>query len=273
MKHVFMLPVMLVLLVSCSQHKYLSTTWEKPEYKQAEQIPATAYIYDNDERLFYLIGNDKLNLYVHLKSNNPTIQRQLMRTGLTVWIDTLAKKKKNVGLKFPVENMGSFKALPQLAKNSAKEAPYIEEMKEKYIEKLYDIELIGFSGEGSREMIPSHSKFASCSVNLNTKKDILYTFKVPFQSLGIDYASGKLLSISIESGALPEHRRPEGMSGRTGGGRPGGMGGGRSGMGGGRPGGMGGGRPGGKQGGSSQMSAREESNTQIKIQLKKVKLQ
>lgn len=258
---------MLVLLSSCSHKNYLASKWEKSIYKEVEEIPSPDYECDKDKKLYYLITNDSANMYIHIKAVDKTVQKHILAPGLTVWIDTLAKNKKLLGIKFPIDNYARLTMPPKRERTGQNEEQNFDEMKDQLSQKYFDIELIGFTGKGSREIIPGKNEQISVKIDLNKQKDILYTYKVPFKSIGLRYQSEKLLSINLESEALSSANRPGGMEGgrpeRMGGGGPGGMGGSMGG--GGRPGGM-------QEGRSSQMQDKQQMTTSIKIQLKKVKL-
>lgn len=55
-----------------------------------------------DRRVSLGFLNDRDCLYLCLRTDDPGMQRQILRTGLTVWIDPAGGRKKALGIKHPV---------------------------------------------------------------------------------------------------------------------------------------------------------------------------
>lgn len=274
MDRIFISLIIAVALCGCSQQKYVTTKWEKRSYKVIESIPVLDYHYNTEGKLFYLVTIDSANLYVHLKIADESAQKKILMFGFQTWIDTTAKNKKQMSIKFPLpadERMGNMLLDNETKRNRMD----FEAYKNMTINQLMEIELLGFSGKNSSQFV---SAITNNSVNgkieMNESGDILYLLTIPFKSLGIENKYDMYLSLNLESGHLSEEMRQGGMIG----GRPGGMSGGRPGGAGGRTGNMGGGRPGGMRGGGNpqmmqqKMQERQQLSTPIKIKLKKVKL-
>jgi hypothetical protein len=57
--------------------------------------------YSEKGKFYYNISNDRDNLYIDLKIFDKDVQRQVLTSGLTVWINTNGKKGKKTGVRYP----------------------------------------------------------------------------------------------------------------------------------------------------------------------------
>src|SRR5580704_15395084 len=57
--------------------------------------------YNSDKKVHYMITNDKTNLYVVVKTNDPVQQGNIMNAGLTFSVDTKGRKKSAFSTTFP----------------------------------------------------------------------------------------------------------------------------------------------------------------------------
>jgi hypothetical protein len=55
-----------------------------------------------DTNVAVSVSNDQQNLYLCLRVDNEAYSSQIMRQGLTVWFDLRGKKKKTLGLRYPI---------------------------------------------------------------------------------------------------------------------------------------------------------------------------
>ena len=102
-------PVLLILVLvffitsSCSRLE-LESTWKDRDIvldgKGGDWLGAKYYFED----LSISVGliNDTQHLYVSMMTENPMARAQMMRQGLTVWLDPEGGKKKIFGIKFPL---------------------------------------------------------------------------------------------------------------------------------------------------------------------------
>lgn len=104
-------------LITCA----LSTLMVLPQISYAQEItlalksPPTAVTidgknkewgdklayHDTENNLYYTISNDKENLYLVIKTNDPKQQNSIILTGVTFSIDTKGRKKKSYSVTFP----------------------------------------------------------------------------------------------------------------------------------------------------------------------------
>lgn len=262
MKTLILLLSILVISISAgySQSNVTTAKWLKDEYKNVQDIPHLDYLYDVDQKLFYLITNDSANLYINLKAADQSTQKKILMFGLTVWIDKDAKNKKNTGLRFPVPNEGD----PENNNRPMVQGLDFNEIKQEIVDNANEIELIGFSGKNSSEIISTLANNAiHAAMFMDTNGDLLYQLCIPLKQLEIDYNPENLLSVNLESGEAKMKGQPGKMKGE----RPGG------GM-------AGGGMPGGRMPSGNRnpemmqnrMNDFNQMSTPIKIKLKKVRL-
>jgi hypothetical protein len=60
--------------------------------------------YSEKGKFTYLISNDKENIYIDLRFVDKAVQRQVLASGVTVWISTDGKKSKDRGVRYPVRS-------------------------------------------------------------------------------------------------------------------------------------------------------------------------
>ena len=267
MNRLIILAVMASTFGLCSAKKTVTSKWEKAAYHEADSINFMDYKYNG--KLLYLISNDAENLYVHAKVTDKKVQRMLITSGMTVWLGTHAKGKKEMGIRYPLpmEKNSNTKGQRREGKRT-EESP--EVARQRLLEASNKLELIDFPNEPGEHIISTlNREYVVAHIAVNDKGEMNYTLQIPYKNIGFNYTHGALISLNLETGKMSgNNSKPSvGMSGSMGGGMSGGPSGG---MGGG-PGG-GGGRPGGMQGGgrsqgqsSGPNSGQESSSISIKI--------
>ena len=271
-KNLFILALIVLFTFSCSQQKYVTSKWQKEEYKQTGNIPRLDYWYSKDGQLLYLVTNDSENLYVHLKVSERTSIQKILNFGFTVWIDKDGKNKKKIGVKFPLTQSDRMPPAQYQNNQSMNKSNGANKFKSQLLDQIFEIELIGFNDNKENDIILANTKnHINGKMSFNEYNELEYQLKMPFKYFNIDLKKNRLISINMESGSLDmgnSASRQAGFNAGGGGGRPGGGGG--QGMGG----GMG---KGGHQGGGSgmqnqKMGARQELLTPIKIKIKRIEL-
>lgn len=59
--------------------------------------------YNSETQVNYTLANDKNNLYLVLKTNDPVVQSKILTSGITLSIDTKARKKSSYSVTFPMQ--------------------------------------------------------------------------------------------------------------------------------------------------------------------------
>ncbi len=244
-----------------------NSDWEQP-YRYA----------DSKARIAFRFSNDRTNLYITMKTDDPVTQQKILKAGMYVWIDPSVKSKKNIGILFPMENIEQEK-IQRTDKEGEAKAPKTDLLK-KEILSASDYTLKGFTGcEGTYSLAQKNSCQIVAKMGISAAtNELVWEAVIPFKAFykeAIDAQDfGKSVDIGFEINAL---KRPADKSGNEGGaagggggmrGGGGGGGGGMRGGGGGRGGGMkgGGGRSGGEAN-SERTRLFEKSNTWQTVQL------
>ncbi len=183
--------------------------------------------------------NDSEYLYVALFTADRSVQRQVMMSGMTVWLDVTNSEEKSFGVRFPMGFHG--KDMPRLGRpgqdgtDPAERQKQIDDM----IAGMDEFEIIG-PAEGSDRLVKM-GEIDDVKVAVRQDKgSFIYELRVPltiagsgnFYGLGTN--PGDMIGMAIESPKIKRDatRDPEmalggtGRGGRGGGGRGDGMGGG-----------------------------------------------
>lgn len=257
----FIYIILLALLSACSSQKTISAKWQEEEVNSISDIPRTAYQYHTDNKLFYLFTNDDEFLYVNLKVDDQNIQKRLLMSGFTIWIDSSAKSDKYMGLKYQVD-------------------PNKMLMKPEEIEKYLPLDENGkkmslmsyFLNNTIQEPIGFNKQSDDIKYHFDqdSQRSLNFQLVLPIKYFSAKQSISPIISLILESKApVNMKQRPEGggpqmgMSNSGGSGRSGG------GPGGGGPGGRGGGKSGGERGEGQVQNNRIKD---IKIEVKKLQL-
>lgn len=224
------------------------------------------------------ICNDSARVYLLVSFRNADYARLIHMSGLTVWLDTQGKKKKNFMVRLTGgPTMEQIAALSgKSSDNSQKQAPSGTQGRSGQSEKKMENKLICFQKDYIEEkQIPMDgSQGPACAFGVD-KGFFVYEFSVPLKesavlSYGLGADPAKIIGLGLIWGEMDKkemgENRPEGGGGmppRGGGGGgmpPGGMGG---------PGGSGGpgGDPGGRSGGPGGGDMPEKQEVWLKAQL------
>jgi hypothetical protein len=77
--------------------------------------------YSEKGKFYYYLSNDRDNLYIDLRIFEKEVQRQVLASGLTVWINTDGKKAKKTGLRYPARMQNQDR--PDMAGMGNQQAP------------------------------------------------------------------------------------------------------------------------------------------------------
>lgn len=247
-----------VLFSACSSQKIISSKWQKEAIKPISDIPRTDYQYLSDDKLFYLISNDDSCLYVNIKVDDQNVQRRLLMSGFTIWIDSSVKLQKYMGLKYQVDPNKMLMKPEELQKYLP-----LDENGEKislmsYILKNIQQETIGISG---------NSDDISYHFALEDNNSLNFQMVLPIKYFASKQNTTPIISLILESKApenmkqKPQSQRPQMGMANGGSESPGG-------------GGRGGGKPGGKGGGENGAvrEVQAEKVKDIEIKIKKLQL-
>ncbi len=229
--------------LSAQKGRFYMNSWHRSADNKMN-IPSDKYSYYEKGKLYYFLSNDNENLYVDIKTDEPSVQNRILKEGLTIWIDMDNKPVKKMGVRFPIgseyasDHNKSGLHEGELLPDGSLVTP---------LTMANTIELVGFSGEDTRRFPSDNADTFRGSVEYDKEGTLHYDLTIPFAKLPLrnskDGNGAMPFEFGIEYGAPPEdfnaHRSApppsqysQASSGTGGGSR------GNSSHGGGRPGGM-----------------------------------
>jgi len=232
---------LLVLFLSFFMHMNcsmleLESTWKDRDItldgKGGDWLGAKYYF--EDSAISVGLINDAQYLYVSMMTENPMIRTQIMRQGLTVWLDPKGGKNKIFGIKYPLGRQGEEQEGERLTPEAMMDETAREEMMQKLQESMTELEVLGPDEEVLGKMDIKDAKGIDVKMR-NAGGTFVYELRIPLSSseeypYAVGVKSGDMIGVGFLSPKL-QMQKPRGMRG---GGMPG-MGG-RGGM---RAGGMG----------------------------------
>lgn len=272
--------VSMMMMTGCAKMPVYKSTWlqlTSPE-KENNKNWYEGMCYDSESGIIYGLSNNQENLYIKMKFANSILQQKVMRTGLTVWIDTLGRKNKQLGLTFPVRS--SSNNLQDANNRKPREDEVIRNTQiqidtalfnSKYRAGMQTMELINYNGDGRVDFLDNKNEEGiTATLRMDEEKMMYYEAEISLKKI---FPNPKIFlndttqyfSFGIETGKI------EMPSMGGGGGRPQMSGGGRPQMGGG---GMrGGASPRGDSGmDSDKMAIMKAMGVESKIWVKKASL-
>ncbi len=206
--------------------------------------------YSKDARMLYSVYNDDQNLYVVMSVTDKTVQKKILMAGLTFWMDTIAKKKEQLGITFPragsmknsFSKMNKEQMMQQMQNGGMQQSMNYAELNQKFSSSLNDMEIVGFNNKKEPEIVFNQNvNGINASIQFDEEGTLHYQASIPLKFIFSNPAEylnnpNKVFSFGFKTGAVDMPSMPSG--GRPGGGMAsGGMRGGAM-PGGGRPGGM-----------------------------------
>lgn len=223
MKYTIAILMILWGFVSCNPEMFNSIYVKNKA--QLQQLPIDSMKFDAKNKWLYAISNDTKNLYVRFRITDEKQQRQLLGLGLTIWLDTLNKKNKIFGLKYPYRDIqNDFKPeMPPMMKPQKQQPDFAA---------FTDMIIYGLDGKDSENMAGTNNMLGiTAQIQADENNIMYYTAIIPLKYVGKKPFSLAYQIVLPESGSRPQmdERPMSGSSGRGGGMHPGGMGG-QSGM-------------------------------------------
>ena len=235
--------VSLILLESCSSSKKASSSSGSSEDKfySRRLTPVIdgkmnewgdALLFDNSTKCIYAIANDDTALYIVIKAADRTQQMKIVQGGMEIWIDDKAKKKKSIGVKFPLGG-GSMSMPAGRTNSSGQDSKEIRQLMRQQMKlKMLREELTGFK-EGFNGSYDVYSNVrVKPVIDWDDNDNMVYELVIPFATLD-ETVRANLNNISIgifikglkmeegSGGGMPAGGPPGGGM-RGGGGPPGG---------------------------------------------------
>ncbi|MCX7973867.1 MAG: hypothetical protein N3B16_05135 [Candidatus Aminicenantes bacterium] len=165
------------------------------------------------EQLLLGFINDQDFLYLHFVVSNRSRVAQIIRQGLTIWIDATGKKKKHWGIRYPVGGaLGRRQFPPMFGRPEAtgkKEPP----LKEERMEMPQELEIIKADKDEPERIDLLQAKKEGLVIQAKPEKGVLvYELKIPLKfseknRLAIGAEPGKTISLGFETGELKMERQ------------------------------------------------------------------
>jgi hypothetical protein len=178
----------------------------------------------------YAFRNDSENLYVLFIFKKPTreFMTTINETGMTIWLNTEGKNKKDYGIKFQIKTVtaDNYIAILERMGMSVPEEKK-EEIRKKPTYQVFHNEVIDKKGEASEiEASTSGPVF-----NFGGKKERTFEYRIPIQRgegqpVGIGTEPGKTIKVGFEWGGLSDEMKTQRLAGQIEGGTAGRAGGG-----------------------------------------------
>jgi len=220
--------ILLIILLftgNCySQNINTARWWDKNFNNTVKSLPLPDFLYNSDNRIFYIIGNDQDSLFICLKIPDEFQQHEILHGGITLWIDLNDKKNKELGIRFPVGNV------QQKHPKDEELSTDVNYRRNQLIEQLNEIELIGFKEDQDRYIIPCNNPVEiHATIDYDMNGYLFYKLVVPFNKIpDSTFNSDKLFSIGIETSGQKdsgqnrevqgdERKHPGGRGSRAGG--------------------------------------------------------
>jgi hypothetical protein len=232
--YLLILTLFLFTIVGCSTLQ-LESTWRDREIEldgKGGEWQGAKYYFEDGAISVGLI-NDEKYLYVSLMTENPMTRAQIMRHGLTVWLDPKGKKNKTFGIKYPLGRQDDEQEGEQIDPQAMRDETTREEMMQRFQETMTELEVLGPDGKVLARMDIEDAKGIEVKMR-NAVGTFTYELKVPLASseeypFAIGVKPGEAIGVGFLAPKLEMQRR----SGIYGGGGmppggsmpPGGMGG------------------------------------------------
>jgi hypothetical protein len=243
--------------IFAQKDKSFNINWHNKEHDNIK-FKSSELQYSEKGKFYYNMSNDKENLYIDLKIFDQDVQRTVLASGLTFWINMDGKKVKKTGLRFPARQGSPDMTNMQSLQNQQNRMPGggITPSGVRNMQKPpeYKIELIRLGGSDDSFITPNEANNFRGSFRFEPDGNMWYELIIPLSKLperSSKKGNDKAFILGISYSAIGSRPGGGGAGAPDFGGEMGGPGGG-GGMGGpgGGPGGGGGGR-GGRSGGGA----------------------
>jgi hypothetical protein len=219
-KKLIMMVVILTAINAYAQNYIVKQETEEPGLSGIE-YPIENMEYDYSTKVMYSISANNTNLFVHIRIGDEELQRQWLRRGITVWIDTTGHRKQTMGFTYRGMKPQN-KPLPNSGQDMqpATKPNHNNEVKEPSgLDSNGGLELIGINAKGDVVFVTDTNQYGiSAQCHITDEKVLYYKGIIPLKYLG----NPEKMSIGIV--AMPNkpqekqqmqngQMRPEGQAG------------------------------------------------------------
>ena len=185
----------------CKWHAVISADDEEGLINQMQ--------FNEKSQFLFLISNDEENLYVDLIQADKASVQKIMRFGLTIWFNPEGKRKKGMGIQFPVTQEEDGEPSFKREKGGDRK----EMMMAMMARKNQEMVLVGFGGKGEQKVIdPRIDSSFHGKVEMMEGGRIHVSLVLPLEKLGRSNIEtiNNPFSVGFETGYLDLNR--EGMT-------------------------------------------------------------
>jgi hypothetical protein len=204
-----MILVMFVMLNGCGGGLKLTSDWQqgKMNIDGTDTEWQRGLYYDNESDMLYGVRNDDQYVYIFLKTQNRSTQKQIMRQGLTVWFDRENGKNQTFGIKYPMSRQETHAGF---SPDSS------EEKLHTFLDQEFpELEIIG----PKKEDIQRFSTLESPGIRIKlgrTREALVYELCVPLKKtaehpFAIEPISAHSIGIEFETGEITPGQNKGGM--------------------------------------------------------------
>ncbi|MFZ1808876.1 MAG: hypothetical protein WAU36_16715 [Cyclobacteriaceae bacterium] len=210
-----------LLIFGCASSDKLKQSTQQIEVDgMSDDWPQLDY-FNKDLGIVYGVSYDNSHLYVIAKTYEENAKQRIVSSGLTVWIDANGKKKKNIGVKYPI--MKGALGNGNRERNGGQKKTLEED-------KLNSVMLQGIFSDEMQIVQKSNLNIdLDVEIKFDSMQDLVYEIKVPLALLKQNAKNDlKRIAIGFEvSGSarpIQGNGSPGGGRNRSGGGHSGGGG-------------------------------------------------
>ncbi|MBS1646756.1 MAG: hypothetical protein JST67_05405 [Bacteroidetes bacterium] len=175
----------LLFVFACAPKALYRAGWQKTPVTadgNASEWAVPLRFYDSDTKLNYTLSNDNKNIYLCVRVVDELSQEKIMHSGLNIWIDTLAKKTRRSGILFPVPDKANEEATQNTVHPNKKNSSYNDEVKEKFLNQVNQMQLIGFKKNIPDYLAADNEYGLRVSINWDKNNIMIYEAVIPFNT-------------------------------------------------------------------------------------------
>ncbi len=168
--------------------------------------------YNDKSNFLYGVQNDGKYLYLCFATNDPDLEANIIRMGLTVWFDRTGGDNQNFGIKYPLnfqdinfQRSAGEENQPKMRQGN-EEPMGSDRLKSMLSRKQNDLEIVGRNKDDLTRMTVSELKGIEVKMAFQNST-LVYEVKMPLNfSPGVPYAlntdTSKTISIGLETGTI-----------------------------------------------------------------------
>ena len=164
------------------------------------------WIHDDNKIFYYNVCADDNNLYVRVRTNDHYTKGKMASFGFTVWIDPNGKKKKKMGLRFPMggreaeERAAAIREQGEPGNSVGERADNQKLFAKKLIENLEVMELIGLADDPITSTRSGITNGIKVAIALDIEDAYVYEALIPFKAFRLNVASISEVGVGFETG-------------------------------------------------------------------------